>query len=98
MKPLSIDLEDPHGRFILDIDIGGTFSDAIISQENLIKFLKVDTTPHDLSHCVQQVLERASKELHLPNISSFLSKTEVLLGRRVRAVPVGRPKGWRKRN
>jgi len=29
-------------------------------------------------------------------VDSFLSKIEVLLGRRVRALPVGRPKGWRK--
>lgn len=28
---------------------------------------------------------------------SFLSKVEHLLGRRVRPLPVGRPKGWRKR-
>ena len=29
---------------------------------------------------------------------SFISKIETALGRRVRALPVGRPKGWRKKN
>jgi len=64
--------------FSIDIDIGGTYTDAIIAQKKLSRFLKVDTTPHDLSQCVQQILERAVSILRLPNIHSFLCETDVV--------------------
>ena len=36
------------GKYVVDIDMGGTHTDAIISRKGQVAHLKVDTTPHDL--------------------------------------------------
>ena len=65
-------------KFIIDIDVGGTFTDAIISRDNLAEFYKVDTTPHDLSQCFRDVLESAVKSLGLPGLRNLLVQTQVI--------------------
>lgn len=66
------------GKFVLDIDIGGTFTDAIVAGHDLAEFFKVDTTPHDLSHCLQDVFERAIATLGLPDLRRFLQRAQVM--------------------
>lgn len=66
------------GLFIVDIDVGGTFTDAIISSEHLMEIFKVDTTPHDLSQCLRNVFEEAATALSLPDLRTLLLQTQVV--------------------
>ncbi len=66
------------GRLVIDIDVGGTFTDAIVSSQTTINFYKVDTTPHDIGRCIEDVLQRAIPTLGLPNLSTLLRQTRVV--------------------
>ncbi len=68
----------PVGRLLVDIDVGGTFTDAIVSSEGLVRFFKVDTTPHDLSKCLQDVFDSAVRALRVPHLRDFLERTQVV--------------------
>jgi N-methylhydantoinase A/oxoprolinase/acetone carboxylase beta subunit len=63
--------------FIIDVDVGGTFTDAIVSSRSRSLFIKVDTTQHELSLCLQEVLQRAVAELDLPDVRCLLTATTV---------------------
>jgi N-methylhydantoinase A/oxoprolinase/acetone carboxylase beta subunit len=65
-------------RYSVDMDIGGTFTDAIFSRKGFAKLIKVDTTPHDLSVCFISALEKARKELEFENLRQFLSHVRVI--------------------
>jgi N-methylhydantoinase A len=45
----------------IDIDTGGTFTDAFVVHRGEVHTVKVLTTPHDLALCFAQVLERAAE-------------------------------------
>lgn len=45
----------------IDIDTGGTFTDAFVVHRGQVHTVKVLTTPHDLALCFAQVLERAAE-------------------------------------
>lgn len=49
----------------IDIDTGGTFTDAFVVREGQAHTVKVLTTPHDLAVCFQEVVERAAEALDL---------------------------------
>ncbi len=49
----------------IDIDTGGTFTDAFVVRDGEAHAVKVPTTPHDLALCFQQVVERAAETLGL---------------------------------
>jgi N-methylhydantoinase A len=49
----------------IDIDTGGTFTDAFVVHESAPRTVKVPTTPHDLAVCFQEVIARAADELGL---------------------------------
>jgi len=66
------------GPFIIDVDVGGTFTDAIISSKWESLFLKVETTPHELSQCLQDALERAVHSLNVPDLKSLVAATQVV--------------------
>jgi N-methylhydantoinase A/oxoprolinase/acetone carboxylase beta subunit len=70
--------EDPFGKFIVDIDVGGTFTDAIISRRNRVEFFKVDTTPDDLSQCIEEVFVRAVTTLEAGDIRSLLNQVQII--------------------
>lgn len=72
------DFKDPFGKFIVDIDVGGTFTDAIISQRNRVEFFKVDTTPDDLSQCIREVFVRAVTTLKVEDLRSLLNQVQII--------------------
>ncbi|MBT3214156.1 MAG: hydantoinase/oxoprolinase family protein [Deltaproteobacteria bacterium] len=75
---------------VVDIDIGGTFTDIIFSSRSsgirqngtsskgFFKFLKVETTPHDLGHCVRDALEQTVQFLGLPDLRNLLAQVETI--------------------
>jgi len=50
-------------RTSIDIDTGGTFTDAFVVRDGEPHTMKVLTTPHDLALCFRQVIEKAAEEL-----------------------------------
>jgi len=46
--------------FLVNIDNGGTFTDACVSDGTRVVHAKAPTTPHDLTQCFIEVLQRAS--------------------------------------
>lgn len=98
----------PIGKLLLDIDIGGTFTDAIVSAEGLVRFFKTDTTPHDLSRSLQDVFDSAVSALEMADLQVFLEQTQVIrlstslsmnsiVERRIPTVGLLLEKGWRER-
>ncbi len=98
----------PVGKLLVDIDVGGTFTDAIVSSEGLVRFFKVDTTPHDLSKSLQDVFESAVRALEMPDLETFLEQTQVIrlstslsmnsiVERRIPTCGLLLEKGWRER-
>lgn len=77
-KELAHNLLKRESRFIVDVDIGGTFTDAIVFRKDHLELFKVETTPHDMSLCVRQVLEQALKAFGEPDLASLLRKTEAV--------------------
>ncbi|HZO05859.1 MAG TPA: hydantoinase/oxoprolinase family protein [Solirubrobacterales bacterium] len=49
----------------IDIDTGGTFTDAFVVRDGHPHRVKVLTTPHDFALCFSQVIERAAEVLDL---------------------------------
>jgi N-methylhydantoinase A/oxoprolinase/acetone carboxylase beta subunit len=65
-------------RYVVDIDIGGTNTDALISKKDEFFYLKVDTTPHDLSECFKAVLEKGASQLGISDLGVFLQKIRII--------------------
>lgn len=62
----------------VDIDTGGTMTDALISGEGRVASLKVETTPHDVTIAFVSILEAATEELGFDSLRSFLNEVEVI--------------------
>lgn len=69
---------DTRERYCVDIDIGGTFTDAIFSGRRLRKLIKVDTTPHDLNVCFRRAFEKGQEALGFEHLRAFLSCVRVI--------------------
>ena len=65
-------------RYSVDMDIGGTFTDAIFSSRRSMTLIKVDTTRHDLSVCFRKALERARETLGFESVRQCLSSVRVI--------------------
>ncbi|MBN1161845.1 MAG: hypothetical protein JXA17_07860, partial [Dehalococcoidales bacterium] len=64
-------------KFTIDIDNGGTFTDGFFTGEGQIEWVKVDTTPHDLTICFLKCVEEGAIKLGL-TVSQLLHETEVI--------------------
>jgi len=64
-------------KFIIDIDNGGTFTDGFFTGDGRIEWVKVDTTPHDLSVCFLKCIEDGAKKFGV-TIRQLLHETEVI--------------------
>ncbi|GAB3345148.1 hydantoinase/oxoprolinase family protein [Modestobacter lapidis] len=62
----------------VDIDTGGTMTDALVSGEGRVASLKVETTPHDVTIAFVSILEAATSELGFDSLRSFLEHVEVI--------------------
>lgn len=62
----------------VDIDTGGTMTDALVSGEGHVASLKVETTPHDVTIAFVDILQAATAELGFDSLRSFLDEVEVI--------------------
>ena len=65
-------------RYVIDIDIGGTYTDAIVSHGGGAAYFKTDTTPSDLSQCFEDALQKGAVQLGFSNTGLFLRKILVI--------------------
>ena len=49
----------------IDVDVGGTFTDLVLTLDGTTSYRKVPTTPYDLSVGFMQVVEEAAEEAGL---------------------------------
>ncbi|CAG4883888.1 Acetophenone carboxylase alpha subunit [Georgfuchsia toluolica] len=62
----------------VDIDTGGTMTDALISDGERRYSFKVDTTPHDYTVSFLACLTEAAKTLQFSDVASFLSDVALI--------------------
>ena len=62
----------------VDIDVGGTLTDALFTEADQIFCVKVDTTPHDLTVCLFDCLSQAAAKLNFPDTKEFLENVELI--------------------
>ncbi len=64
-------------KFTIDIDNGGTFTDGFFTSDGHIEWVKVDTTPHDLTVCFLQCIEEGANRFGL-TVQQMLHETDVI--------------------
>jgi N-methylhydantoinase A len=64
-------------KFTIDIDNGGTFTDGFFTGDGRIEWVKVDTTPHDLTVCFLRCIEEGAGKFGL-TVPQLLHETEVI--------------------
>jgi N-methylhydantoinase A len=64
-------------KFTIDIDNGGTFTDGFFTGGGRTEWVKVDTTPHDLTVCFLQCIEEGAGKFGM-TMSQLLHETEVI--------------------
>ena len=57
--------------FTVDIDTGGTMTDALVSDGKEIRAFKVDTTPHDYAVYVPRMPSRSGDNMDTAAFSPF---------------------------
>jgi N-methylhydantoinase A/oxoprolinase/acetone carboxylase beta subunit len=62
----------------VDIDVGGTLTDALFTNADKSFCVKVDTTPHDLTVCLFDCLSQAAAKLNFPDTKEFLEHVELI--------------------
>jgi N-methylhydantoinase A len=62
----------------VDIDTGGTMTDGLVSGNDSVVALKVETTPHDVTIAFTDVLEAARAQFGYSDLRSFLDQVEVI--------------------
>ena len=64
--------------FTVDIDTGGTMTDALVSDGKEIRAFKVDTTPHDYTISFRECLAEAAKQYGYGSVQSFLDNVTLI--------------------
>lgn len=64
--------------FTVDIDTGGTMTDALVSDGTARYAFKVDTTPHDYTVSFLACLQEAARAMQFPNVEAFLRKVSLI--------------------
>ena len=64
--------------FTVDIDTGGTMTDALVSDGKEIRAFKVDTTPHDYTVSFRECLAEAAKQYGYGSVQSFLDNVTLI--------------------
>jgi len=65
-------------RYTVDIDIGGTLTDGLYSDGQVVTPVKVETTPHDFTVCFFENLKAGATELGFGDLKSFLAEVAVI--------------------
>ncbi len=64
--------------YTVDIDTGGTMTDALVSDGSSRHAFKVDTTPHDYTVSFVACLQEAAKALNFSDIAAFLKQVRLI--------------------
>lgn len=64
--------------FTVDIDTGGTMTDALVSDGATRHAFKVDTTPHDYTVSFVACLREAAAALQFPSVDAFLRQVDLI--------------------
>jgi N-methylhydantoinase A len=64
-------------KYTIDIDNGGTFTDGFFTAAGRIEWVKVDTTPHDLTVCFLKCIEDGAAKFEV-TVPQLLRDTEVI--------------------
>lgn len=64
--------------YTVDIDIGGTLTDGLVSDGRQVLAVKVDTTPHDFTVCFFDCLREAATTLGFADLTAFLDQVEII--------------------
>ncbi len=64
--------------FTVDIDTGGTMTDALVSDGAVRHAYKVDTTPHDYTVSFLNCLQEAARHLEFASVEAFLAKVGLI--------------------
>lgn len=64
--------------FTLDIDTGGTMTDALVSNGSEIRAFKVDTTPHDFTVSFRECLIEAARQCGYDEVQTFLDNVKLI--------------------
>jgi N-methylhydantoinase A len=64
--------------WIVDIDVGGTLTDAIFTSGEQAFSAKVDTTPHDLTVCLFDCLAQGAAKLGFADTPAFLEHIDLI--------------------
>ena len=64
--------------FTVDIDTGGTMTDALVSDGKEIRAFKVDTTPHDYTVSFRECLAEAAKQFGYDSVQAFLDEVTLI--------------------
>jgi N-methylhydantoinase A/oxoprolinase/acetone carboxylase beta subunit len=64
--------------FTVDIDTGGTMTDALVSDGKALQAFKVDTTPHDYTVSFRECLSEAARHFGFPSVSKFLDEVKLI--------------------
>ncbi|MBU1670019.1 MAG: hydantoinase/oxoprolinase family protein [Actinobacteria bacterium] len=59
----------------IDVDTGGTFTDGFFADGDDFRLVKVETTPHDLTVCFRDIIERGASELGL-SVEALLRRAD----------------------
>ncbi len=62
----------------VDIDVGGTLTDALFTEHEKSFCVKVDTTPHDLTVCLFDCLSQGAGKLGFPGSTELLEHVELI--------------------
>jgi N-methylhydantoinase A len=65
-------------RYTVDIDIGGTLTDGLYSDGQVVTPVKVETTPHDFTVCFFENLKAGAAELGFADLKSLLAEVAVV--------------------
>lgn len=64
--------------FTVDIDTGGTMTDALVSDGAVRHAFKVDTTPHDYTLSLLGCLQEATRKLEFASVEAFLAQVSLI--------------------
>ena len=64
--------------FTVDIDTGGTMTDALVSNGSEMRAFKVDTTPHDYTVSFRECLGEAARQFGYEGVPAFLDDVKLI--------------------
>src|SRR5262249_23619951 len=65
-------------KYAVDVDIGGTLTDGLVSDGEEARSVKVDTTPHDFTVCLFECLKEAGRRVGFEELAAFLEQVTVI--------------------